>query len=273
MNEAVIGFIGAGNMGHSLIGGLITDGYDPKKIWAADLHPDKLKALDNLSPIHTTTDNQAVVNAADVVILAIKPQSIQDVVVTLAPLLQKKRPLLLSVAAGISVAHLQKWIGQSLPIVRCMPNTPAIIGCGATGLFANSFVTDDQKSQAESILRAVGLTVWVANESLMDTITALSGSGPAYFFYMMEALEESAVALGLPKEIARILTLQTAFGSAKMALESAQDCTELRHRVTSKGGTTEQGILALEQGHFKDLFNKALAAAKRRAEELAASLS
>jgi pyrroline-5-carboxylate reductase len=273
MKDAVIGFIGAGNMGHSLIGGLINDGYDPKKIWAADLHPEKLKALDNFSPIHTTTENQAVVEAADVIILAVKPQSIQDVTTSLASLLQKRRPLLLSIAAGITVAHLQKWAGPRLAIVRCMPNTPAMIGCGATGLFANEFVTSEQKNLAESILRAVGVVVWVNNESLIDTITALSGSGPAYFFYVMEALEEGAKSLGLSEETAHLLTLETALGSARMALESAQNCAELRHRVTSKGGTTEQGILALEQGQLKTIFKNALEAAKRRAEELAASLS
>jgi len=174
-----------------------------------------------------------------------------------------------SVAAGIRIADLERWLGGSLPVVRVMPNTAALIGSGASGLFANSRVSAAQRDEAESILRAVGVTVWVKEENLIDTVTAVSGSGPAYFFLVMEALEKAAIKYGLDPETARLLTLETAYGAAKMALEGQEEPAALRRRVTSPGGTTERAIQALEQGQLERIVDDAVAAAMDRARELA----
>ena len=176
---------------------------------------------------------------------------------------------MISIAAGIREATLRDWLGAGAAIVRTMPNTPAMVQSGATALYANPAVTDEQRSIAESILRAVGIAIWVDDESLMDAVTALSGSGPAYFFLFMEALQTAGCELGLPPETARLLTLQTAFGAAKMALESTEDAATLRQRVTSPGGTTERAIAVLQDGGFEALVGKALQAAATRSRELA----
>jgi pyrroline-5-carboxylate reductase len=185
-------------------------------------------------------------------------------------------PLVISIAAGIRLADLSRWLTASaanpVPIVRVMPNTPALVRSSASALFAGTYVNETQRKLAESILRAVGLTIWLENENQMDAVTALSGSGPAYFFLMMEVLEKAAINLGLPQETARLLTLQTAFGSAKMALESLEDAASLRVRVTSKGGTTEQAVNLLQSGGLQTLFDQALKAAEQRATHLAKQL-
>ncbi|MEK7734411.1 MAG: pyrroline-5-carboxylate reductase, partial [Pseudomonadota bacterium] len=173
-----------------------------------------------------------------------------------------------SVAAGVRIGDLERWLGGNLPVVRVMPNTPALIGSGASGLFANDRVTNEQRDRAEAIARAVGVTVWVSSEAQLDVVTALSGSGPAYFFLVMEALEEAAIARGLPREQARLLALETAFGAAKMALEGADEPQRLRRQVTSPGGTTEAAVKVLEDGGLRKLFAEALVAAERRAGEL-----
>ncbi|OGT61522.1 MAG: pyrroline-5-carboxylate reductase [Gammaproteobacteria bacterium RIFCSPHIGHO2_12_FULL_45_12] len=269
MTTPVIAVIGTGNMGSSLIGGLIDDGHPRGKIWAADPSKDKLAYLQKTFQIHTTEDNDMAVKAADAVILAIKPEIMPTVTQHLQAAIQSHGPLIISIAAGTREKSLQHWLGGRVPIVRAMPNTPALIKCGATALFANQYVTPKQRNLAESILRAVGVVVWLDKESQLDTVTALSGSGPAYFFFMMEALQQSAEELGLPQDIARLLTLQTALGAARMAIESGLPLKALRQRVTSKGGTTEQGIAVLTQNDFTELFRKTLKAAKLRAEELA----
>lgn len=262
-------FIGAGNMASSLIGGLIADGYDPKKIWVSDPTEEKLNALHKRFGIHVTQNNLEAAKRAEILVLAVKPQILKVVVSELAPIIQQHKPLVISIAAMISTAHLEKWIGNSPAIVRCMPNTPALLGCGATGLFANASVTQEQKNLAESILRAVGITVWVDDENLMEVITVLSGCGPAYFFLLMETLQEIAEKMGLAKEPARLLTLQTALGAARMALENAEDVAILRKRVASPGGTTEYALKILEEGKFRQLFFEALTAAKQRSIEMA----
>jgi pyrroline-5-carboxylate reductase len=203
------------------------------------------------------------------VVLAVKPQVIRDVALDLADLTQKQQPLFLSIAAGIRATDLQRWLGGSCALVRCMPNTPALVQSGATALWRNENVTDEQKDLAETILRAVGLALWVESEDLMDTVTALSGSGPAYFLLVMEALQEAGQALGLPEKTAKLLSLQTAFGAAKMALESSEDTAILRQRVTSPGGTTEKALEVLENGGLRALFSDALNAARSRSRELA----
>lgn len=269
MTTNTIAILGAGNMGASLIGGLVANHYAPENIFVTDPDASKLADLKQKFHIQTTTDNTNAVQQADIVILAVKPQIIISVTQEIAAVAQQKKPLLISIAAGVREDSLQKTLGGNIPIVRCMPNTPALIGCGASALFANSFVASEQHKLAESIMSAVGVVVWLDNEKQMDAVTALSGSGPAYFFLIMEALQNAAQELGLPADTARLLTLQTALGAARMALESDESVVELRRRVTSPGGTTERALHVLEEGHIRQLLAKALNAAKNRSEELA----
>ena len=269
MKDINIAFIGGGNMARSLIGGLLDDGMPAERIWVADPNESVLRRLSDRFAIHITTDNNEAIFNAQVMILAIKPQLAKPVVRELAPAIQKSRPLVISIAAGIREADLRSWLSEDAAIVRTMPNTPALVRSGATALFANSAVSKEQRNLAESILRAVGMTLWVDDESLMDAVTALSGSGPAYFFLIMEALENAGEHLGLPRETARLLTLQTAFGAAKMALESNEDLAELRQRVTSPGGTTQRAINVLQQHKLEAVFDEALRAAHQRSVELA----
>ena len=269
MKDVNIAFIGGGNMARSLIGGLLDDGMPAERIWVADPNESVLRSLCDHFVIHVTTDNNEAILKARVIILAIKPQLAKAVVRELAPSIQNHRPLVISIAAGIREADLRSWLSEDAAIVRTMPNTPALVRSGATALFANSAVSKEQRNLAESILRAVGMTLWVDDESLMDAVTALSGSGPAYFFLIMEALENAGEHMGLPRKTARLLTLQTAFGAAKMALESNEDLAVLRQRVTSPGGTTEQAIKVLQQYKLDAVFDEALSAAHQRAVELA----
>jgi pyrroline-5-carboxylate reductase len=229
----------------------------------------QLEHLSRRFPISTTSDNNRAVEGADVVVLAVKPQVMQGVSQALAAVITKTRPLVISIAAGISETALRRWLGAETAIVRTMPNTPAMVQSGATGMFANPYVKDDQRSLAESILRAVGIVVWVDDEAMMDAVTALSGSGPAYFFLFIEALQAAGQELGLAQETAYLLALQTAFGAAKMALESDEDAAILRQRVTSPGGTTERAINSFHEGGFNDVVSKALHAAAERSRELA----
>ncbi len=269
MKDINIAFIGGGNMARSLIGGLLDDGMPAERIWVADPNESVLRNLHEHFAIHTTTNNNEAALNARVIILAIKPQLAKTVVRALASAIQNGRPLVISIAAGICETDLRSWLSEDTAIVRTMPNTPALVRSGATALFANSAVSKEQRNLAESILRAVGMTLWVDDESLMDAVTALSGSGPAYFFLIMEALENAGEHLGLPRETARLLTLQTAFGAAKMALESNEDLAELRQRVTSPGGTTERAIKVLQNHKLEAVFDEALSAAHQRSMELA----
>jgi len=269
MTSPTIAIIGAGNMGTSLIGGLIASGHPRDHLIAADPSKDKLTYLANTFQIQTTNHNLVAIEQADIVVLAVKPQHIESLIKEIAESVQHKNPLIITIAAGIRIANIENWLGHSLAIVRAMPNTPALIGAGAAALFANAEVTSEQRNAAESILRAVGITVWVDDEALMDTVTALSGSGPAYFFLIMEILQESAEALGLPTDMAKLLTLQTALGASRMAIESGQPVSELRKQVTSPGGTTEKAINTLENQNLRGIFQAALQAAKSRSEELA----
>lgn len=272
MKNITISFIGAGNMATSLVEGLLADGVPPRNIWMSDPEPTKLQNLKNKYQINTTQDNQLAAKSTEVSIFAVKPSIVKPVAKDLASIIQEKNSLIISIAAGVKIEDIERWLGGKVAVVRCMPNTPAMLQSGATALFANDKVSSDQKNLAESILRAVGLVVWVDQQQQLDTVTALSGSGPAYFFLMMEALEQSAIKLGLPPETARLLTLQTALGAARMALESEESVEKLRQRVTSPGGTTEKAIEVLQQGEITSLFHKALTAAKQRAKELAEAL-
>ncbi|MES9992300.1 MAG: pyrroline-5-carboxylate reductase [Candidatus Thiodiazotropha sp.] len=267
-----ITFIGGGNMATSLINGLIADGYDKASITVSDPDSDKLAQLAARCGVHTQADNNSALAAAEVVVLAVKPQVLKAVAQQLAPSIQQLKPLVISIVAGVRESALQQWLGGGVALVRSMPNTPAMIQSGATGLHAGSAVSESQRNQAESILRAVGVTRWVDKESQMDAVTAVSGSGPAYFFLVMEAIEASAREMGLDDDTAHLLTLQTALGAARMALESSDSPAVLREKVTSPGGTTEQALNILEEGEIRALFDKALRGAMERSMELSEML-
>lgn len=265
----LIGFIGAGNMARSLVSGLLKNGWGKNQIVLSDPDPSQRQAIESVLGVKTFADNQAVVTHAEILVLAVKPQVMAEVAMSLAPAVQKKNPLVISIAAGVRLADLDRWLGGGVRIVRSMPNTAALIGSGASGLYANERVSEAMRNQAESILRAVGVTVWLGDESLMDVVTALSGSGPAYFFLIMEALEQASIESGLDPKQARLLTLETAYGAAKMALEGHEEPSQLRRRVTSPGGTTEQAVKVLENGDIRRLFSKAVQAAVNRSREIA----
>ena len=272
MKTKKIGFIGGGNMANSLISGLIASGHSAQQIWVADSDQQKLSSLATSMHINTSATNDALIAEVDVVVLAVKPQVIAAVIKESIASFNKANVLLVSIAAGINQQSLSKWLGEDKAIVRCMPNTPALVQTGATGLHANQNVTEEQHDLAENIMRSVGISVWVENESELDAVTAVSGSGPAYFFLLMEAMEKSALELGLTEHTARLLIEQTALGAAKIALESSESPGELRARVTSPGGTTEQAINTFNQGGFTELVSKALQAAHDRSIELAKEL-
>jgi len=272
MNENTIGFIGGGNMATSLICGLIAGGYNKKRIWVSDPETEKIAQLGKTFGVNTTKINPEVVEKAQILVLAVKPQNLHAVTTDISNTIQKLKPLIVSIVAGIRENDLERWCGGSISLVRCMPNTAALVSAGAIGLHANSKVTQQQRDIAESIMRSVGLTVWLKSEALLDTVTALSGSGPAYFFLLMEAIELAALELGLDQETARLLTQQTAYGAAKLSLEVDESPAELRRKVTSPGGTTEHAIEVFELGALRQLVKNALKAAKKRSIELSNEL-
>ena len=269
MTTPIIAMIGTGNMGSSLIGGMIKNGHPPDKLIATDTSPDKLEHIQKIFGIKVTADNQEAAAAADVIIFAIKPQMFEEVATPLRALIQQRQPLVISIAAGVRASSIQHWVGGSTAIVRAMPNTPALVGAGASALYANANTSPDERNIAESILRAVGIAVWIDEEKQMDIVTALSGSGPAYFFLILEAMQQAAEDMGLPAATAQLLTQQTALGAALMAIDSTHTAAELRRQVTSPGGTTEKAVSVLEENHIRDIFTEALQAAKQRSEELA----
>ena len=269
MQTSRLAVIGCGNMGRSLVGGLIADGRPASALCAADPDAAQRERMKAQFWVEVFPDNDAALEGADVVIFAVKPQAMKAVVRAAAPRLKERRPLILSIAAGIRTGDIGQWLDADLAIVRAMPNTPALIRAGASALWAGANVTPVQRDAAEQIMRAVGTTLWVEDEALLDVVTALSGSGPAYFFLLMESLEKAAVELGLPPEPARALTLETALGAARMALAGEAEPAELRRQVTSPGGTTEAALAVLEQAGMARAFADAVRAASRRAAELA----
>lgn len=266
-----IGIIGGGNMATSLLGGLIAKQFDPKTLWISDPNQSKLDTLKEKFSVNTTLDNEALCSEVDVIVFAVKPQVLRKVIQGVKTIVRNKMPLVISIAAGICEVDLQRWFGgdAQISIVRCMPNTPALIGCGMTAMVENAFVSQEQKQRAQTILQAVGSTLWLDNEKALNAATALSGAGPAYFFLVIEALEHAGEVIGLTKEEAKILTLQTALGASRMALESEESLAVLRERVTSPGGVTERALRALESGGLRQLFTHALQEAKLRGEEIA----
>lgn len=264
-----ITFIGGGNMATSLIAGLIADGYSAANICVAEPDTEKCHSLQQQYAIQTQTDNQLAVSQAEIIVLAVKPQVMQTVCKGIAGQVQANRPLVISIAAGLLSKDISRWLGGNVSIVRCMPNTPSLLNEGATGLFANDQVSATQKQQADAILKTAGINVWVEQEHLLDAVTAVSGSGPAYYFLFMEAMQAAGEQLGLTPDQARDLTLQTALGAARMAKESADDPATLRAKVTSKGGTTEKAINHFEAANLRDIILQAMQAANDRAIELA----
>ena len=272
MKTKNIGFIGGGNMASSLISGLIASGHSPQQIWVSDVNENTLQHLATTLNVNISINNEEVINEVDVVVLAVKPQILREVAENAASSVKNKNPLVVSIAAGINQSSLSRWLGDSVAIVRCMPNTPALVLTGATALHANPNVSHEQKDLAENILRAVGISLWVENESELDAVTAVSGSGPAYYFLLMESMEKAALELGLSLHTARLLIQQTALGAAKIALESEESPEQLRNRVTSPGGTTQKAIETFEQGDFEMLVSKALHAARERSIEMSKQL-
>lgn len=269
----IITFIGAGNMARALISGLV-QGESALTIRIADPNEAQRDAITSAwSQVTAFADNSSAIDGSDIVVFATKPQVLQTVCESFKDNLktqnaEQNKPLLISIAAGITLENMQQWLGCEMAIVRCMPNTPALVQSGMTGLVANQNTNEEQRNLAESILRSVGNTLWFDDEDKLNAVTAVSGSGPAYFFLVMEAMQASAQKLGLDEKDARLLVLQTAFGAAKLALESEDDAATLRQRVTSKGGTTEAALKVLIEGGLPTLFDDALVTANDRSIEL-----
>ncbi len=268
MTQPTLCFIGAGNMASSLIGGLIQNQYPASQIIACDINQDKLLELHRQFKVQTESDINRALKNAEIVILSVKPQVMQQVCKSITP--TAHNPLFISIAAGIRENDINRWLGNNQAVVRCMPNTPSLVGLGACALFANPQVSPAQKSQAELILQSTGITVWVDHESKLDAVTAISGSGPAYFFLFIEALQSAAIKLGLDETTAAQLAKQTALGAATMAIDN--DVVTLRQQVTSRGGTTEQAIACFEQQGLRELVLHATQAAQLKSVELANEL-
>jgi pyrroline-5-carboxylate reductase len=270
MDSLRIGFLGGGNMARALIGGLIGRGMPATQLRVGEPGHEARERLARDFGIEATADNQFAIDGCALVILAVKPQQAGAVLRALAPTLQAARPLLLSVAAGIPLASLHAWAGPGVPIIRTMPNRPALIGAGVTGLYAAPGVLPEQRRLAEQTLKAAGGTVWVAHESDLDVVTALSGSGPAYFFLLAELMMQAAIGLGLEPEAARELAVGTLHGAGALARASDGDLVRLREEVTSKGGTTAAALAAFAAGDLNGTVATAILAATRRSRELAA---
>jgi pyrroline-5-carboxylate reductase len=264
-----LGFIGGGNMARSLIGGLVAKGQPASSIRVAEPVAAQRTALAADFGVAASADNAEVAASADLLVLAVKPQVMRSVCVEIAPS-RRRDGLVLSIAAGITSAQIDAWLGGGVAVVRCMPNTPALIGAGASGLYANPACSAAQREAAEALVAAAGVGAWIADETLMDAVTAVSGSGPAYFFHLIESLEAAALRQGLPAQAARTLVLHTALGAARMAAAGDEDAATLRRRVTSPGGTTERALEVLAEGGFAALVERAVAAATERGRELAA---
>ena len=270
--NASIAFIGGGNMAASLIGGMCHAGTPAEKILVAEPDEPRRQWLGDEFGVTTTSLNTDCLQQ-DIVVLAVKPQILQQICTELAAHIDARAPTFVSIAAGIRSDAIDDWLGGDRAIVRCMPNTPALLQCGATGLFANAAVAESMRTLADDILSSVGINVWVEQEDKLDAITAVSGSGPAYFFLMMEAMQQAAEQLGLDTDTAQKLVSQTALGAARMNAQSELDAATLRNNVTSKGGTTEQAILSFENADFRTIVSDALRAAYERSQSMADELA
>ena len=268
----VIAFIGGGNMARSLIGGLIRNGPPAASITVSEPSADLRAALARDFSVAVHAENAAAAKSADVLVFAVKPQVMKTVCAGLREIVQSRKPLVVSIAAGIRIDQLDAWLGGNLAIVRCMPNTPALIGAGAAGVHANARTSATQKEWAQNILSTAGLAVWIDEEAQLDAVTALSGSGPAYFFLLVETLIEAAVAQGLPRDAAQQLATQTCLGAGRMLREDGAAPAELRRRVTSPNGTTQAALESFAAVDFARIVARAVAAATRRGGELSSGL-
>ena len=266
-----IGIIGGGNMARSLVGGLTARGLAPAQLMVAEPSASQREELERRWGVGTCADNSAAVRGASVVVFAVKPQNMKIVTTEVASLLRASGAVALSIAAGIRATDIARWLGPGVPIVRSMPNRPALIGCGVSALYAARDVPQSARRAAESVLAAVGATLWVEEESLIDAVTAVSGSGPAYFFLLMELLEAAGCELGLPAATARELAIETAYGAASMAHARTDDPATLREQVTSKGGTTAAALAVFAEADLAGIVRRAVRAAARRSGELAAA--
>ncbi|MGA8864207.1 MAG: pyrroline-5-carboxylate reductase [Gallionella sp.] len=267
-----ITFIGGGNMASAMIGGLLRNGTcKHDEISVIEIDADRHKQLESLGVIVFGKQDEKAITGSDIVVLAVKPQQMQEAVAVQLGSWLAPGQIVLSIAAGIRLKDLAMWLqnqGTGFVLVRAMPNTPALIGAGITGLYSFLPLKEDQRNRVEEVMRAAGTFVWINSEEEMDAVTAVSGSGPAYFFYFIEALEQAGKELGLPEQTARKLALETAFGAAKLARESTEDPATLRARVTSKNGTTERALLSMEANHVKQHIIEAAKAAAARSREM-----
>jgi len=268
MSDGTIAFIGGGNMAHSLVGGMIADGRSPESIWVADPYIDQLDTHRHRHGVNVTQENTEAAAHADVIVMAVKPQVLRVAAQQIGAIVKERQSLVLSIAAGLREPDISRWLGGQVPVVRAMPNTPALLQSGATVLYANPSVDAEQKKLAEEIMSAVGMTLWIDEEEHMDAVTATSGSGPAYFFLMMEAMQAAARSLDLPANVAEKLVLQTALGAARMATEGEDDAGTLRENVTSPGGTTAAALEVFREQGLEEIFKKALTAARDRSRTL-----
>ena len=265
-----ITFIGGGNMANALVGGLIKQGFPASDIAVVEPLAENRERLAGAFGIACLPAADGSILASDVLVLAVKPQQMREAVAPLAG--QLSRQLVVSIAAGVRLADISRWLGGHAKLVRAMPNTPALIGAGITGLYADPSIDGEARRQAERILGAVGKTLWIADESLMDAVTAVSASGPAYVFYFIEALRDAALALGFSAEQAQLLATETAVGAVALAASATEDVAVLRQRVTSKGGTTEAALNSMNADGFKAIILRAVRAADARGRELGDSL-
>jgi pyrroline-5-carboxylate reductase len=269
MSHIELTVLGAGNMGRALIGGLLRHGMRPEQIAVGESQESARARLSQELGIAATPDNAAAIRKANLVVLAVKPSHAGSVLAPLAAELQQRRPVVLSIAAGVRIETLQSWCGAGVPVIRAMPNRPALVGAGATGLFAPAQVDASHRAMAAQIMQSVGEVVWVATEDALDVVTALSGSGPAYFFLLAEAMTQAGMDLGLPADTARRLSIATLHGAGLLAQGSDGDLARMRGEVTSKGGTTEAALRILHAAGFNELVGRAVEAATRRGRELA----
>ncbi|MFT7287686.1 MAG: pyrroline-5-carboxylate reductase [Halieaceae bacterium] len=272
MSVFSVAFIGAGNMAGSIIGGLLAAGFDAASLAAADPDEGNLQRLEKQGLTRTGTDNAAIAGAADVVVLAVKPQILRAVCEDLAPVMREGQ-LAVSIAAGVGADSLREWLGDRPAIVRCMPNTPALLRAGASALYAHGAVSDVQRLRAEQVMTAVGILRWVKEESLLHAVTAVSGSGPAYFFLFMEAMIAEGQRMGLDAESARTLCAQTCIGAGRMLAEGDVAAAELRRRVCSPGGSTERAVAAFQGGGLEGIVRTAMRACYARSEEMGKELT
>ena len=270
-NKTVIGFIGAGNMAYALIKGLLNNGFDTNQINISDTNEELLQSRESELKVTTYSDNTSLLSNSDIIFFAVKPQVLSSVCLELKGVVKSKH-LFVSIVAGIRSSDINRWLGGNFSLIRTMPNTPALFQTGVTGLFANELVNNEQKSLVSSILSSVGECFWVNEEKLIDAITAISGSGPAYFFLLMQSMTQAGMALGLDEETANSLSIQTAYGASLMANKTGKDSRTLRAEVTSPNGTTQSAIESFQDQNFEGIVANATRAAYDRARELSNEL-